>query len=65
MLMTESERVTMLPAISFAFARPNERRTPKAAGATTAPKKRAAPNQQANKIKREKFMDSRRTGFTR
>jgi hypothetical protein len=59
MLMTESERVTMVPAISFAFARPNDRRTPKAAGATTAPKKRAAPNQQANKIRREKFIDGR------
>jgi hypothetical protein len=59
MLMTESERVTMLPAISFALVRPNDRRTLKAAGATTAPKKSAAPNQQANKIRREKFIDSR------
>src|SRR6185295_856782 len=56
MLTTESERVTMLPAISFAFARPKERKTPKEAGATTAPKKRAAPNQQASKIRREKFI---------
>jgi hypothetical protein len=58
-LITESERVTMLPAISFALGRPKDLKTPKAAGATTAPKKRAAPNQQANKIKREKFIDSR------
>src|SRR6185369_7133219 len=56
MLTTESERVTILPAISFALGRPNERKTPNAAGATTAPKKRAAPNQQANKIRREKFI---------
>src|SRR3954447_25856307 len=56
MLMTESERVTMLPAISFAFERPKDRKTPKAAGATTAPKKSAAPNQQANKINREKLI---------
>src|ERR1044072_2214018 len=56
MLTTESERLTMLPALSFAFGRPNDRNTPKAAGATTAPKKSAAPNQQANKISREKFI---------
>jgi hypothetical protein len=56
MLITESERVTMLPAISLAFGRPNDRRTPKAAGATTAPKNNAAPNQQAKRINREKFI---------
>lgn len=56
MLTTQSERVTILPAISFALGRPNDRKTPNAAGATTAPKKSAAPNQQANKIKREKFI---------
>src|SRR5689334_7515225 len=56
MLMTESDRVTMLPAISFAFGRPKDLKTPNEAGATTAPKKRAAPNQQANRIKREKFI---------
>jgi hypothetical protein len=49
----------MLPAISFAFGRPKDLKTLKAAGATTAPKKRAAPNQQANKIRREKFIDGR------
>src|SRR5262245_21440143 len=53
MLITESERVTIKPAISLAFARPNDRKTPKAAGATTAPKKSAAPNQQASKASRE------------
>jgi hypothetical protein len=58
-LITDSERVTMLPAISFAFVRPNDRRTPNAAGATTAPKKSAAPNQHANRISREKLIDSR------
>src|SRR5262249_48338020 len=66
MLITESERVTMLPAISFAFGRPKDLKTPKAAGATTAPKKSAAPNQQANKISREKFIRQsldRITGF--
>src|SRR5215213_10854133 len=56
MLITERERVTMPPAISFAFGRPNDLSTPNAAGATTAPKKRAAPNQQANKMSREKFI---------
>lgn len=55
MLMTESERVTIEPAISFAFGRPKDRNTLKAAGATTAPKNSAAPNQQASKINREKF----------
>src|SRR6185503_5637963 len=54
-LITDSERVTMLPAISFAFDRPNDRNTPKAAGATTAPKKSAAPNQHASKMSREKL----------
>src|SRR5829696_4887154 len=54
-LITESERVTMPPAISLAFARSNDLNTPKAAGATTAPKKSAAPNQQASRIIREKF----------
>jgi hypothetical protein len=56
MLITESERVTILPAISLAFGRPNDLKTPKAAGATTAPKKKAAPNQQAKRINREKFI---------
>ena len=51
--MTESERVTIPPAISFAFDRPKDRNTPNAAGATTAPKKSAAPNQQASKMIRE------------
>lgn len=55
MFMTESERVTIEPAISFAFGNPNERNTPKAAGATTAPKKSAAPNQQASNINRVTF----------
>jgi hypothetical protein len=50
MLITESERVTIEPAISFAFVKPIERNTPNAAGATTAPKKSAAPNQLASKI---------------
>jgi len=49
----------MLPAISFAFVRPKDLNTPKAAGATTAPKKSAAPNQQASRIIREKFRMSR------
>jgi hypothetical protein len=56
MLITESERVTILPAISFALGRANDLSTPNEAGATTAPKKSAAPNQHANKIKREKFI---------
>jgi hypothetical protein len=56
MLITESERVTMLPAISLAFGRPNDLKTPNAAGATTAPKNNAAPNQHAKRINREKFM---------
>ena len=55
MLMTESERVTIEPAISFAFGNPKDLNTPKAAGATTAPKNSAAPNQQASRISREKF----------
>ena len=55
MLMTESERVTIEPAISFALGRPKDLNTPKAAGATTAPKNNAAPNQQASRISREKF----------
>ena len=55
MLMTESERVTIEPAISFAFGRPKDLKTPKAAGATTAPKNNAAPNQQASRISREKL----------
>jgi hypothetical protein len=54
-LITESERVTIPPAISFAFGKPKDRNTPNAAGATTAPKKSAAPNQQASKIIREMF----------
>jgi hypothetical protein len=58
-LITDSERVTMLPAISFAFVKPKDLNTPKAAGATTAPKKSAAPNQQASRIIREKFRMSR------
>jgi hypothetical protein len=58
-LMTESDRVTILPAISFAFVRPKDLNTPKAAGATTAPKKSAAPNQQASRTIREKFRMSR------
>ena len=53
--MTESERVTIEPAISFAFGIPKDLKTPKAAGATTAPKNNAAPNQQASRISREKF----------
>src|SRR5215216_1476445 len=68
MLITESERVTILPAISFAFGSANDLSTPNDAGATTAPKKRAAPNQHASKINREKFMKSvldRITGFSR
>jgi hypothetical protein len=52
---TESERVTIEPAISFAFDKPKVRKTPKAAGATTAPKKSAAPNQQASKTSRVTF----------
>jgi hypothetical protein len=55
MLMTESERVTIEPAISLAFGRSKDLNTPKAAGATTAPKNNAAPNQQASRISREKF----------
>lgn len=55
MLMTESERVTIEPAISFAFGSPKDLKTPKAAGATTALKNSAAPNQQASRISREKF----------
>lgn len=54
-LTTESERVTIEPAISFAFDKPNDRKTPKAEGATTAPKKSAAPNQQASNINRVAF----------
>src|SRR5215212_1863639 len=55
MLTTPSERVTIEPAISFALGKPNDRNTLNAAGATTAPKKSAAPNQQASKISRVKF----------
>jgi hypothetical protein len=39
----------MEPAISLAFGKSNDRNTPKAAGATTAPKKSAAPSHRANK----------------
>lgn len=52
---TESERVTIAPAISFAFGTLKDLKTPKAAGATTALKKSAAPNQQASKTSRAKF----------
>jgi len=55
MLTTPSERVTIEPAISFAFDKPNDRNTLKTAGATTAPKKSAAPNQQASRINRVEF----------
>src|ERR1041384_6427184 len=55
MLTTESERVTIEPAISFAFGRPKDLNTPKAAGATTAQKNTARPNQQASRISREKL----------
>jgi len=41
---TPSERVTIAPAISLAFVKPNERNTPNAAGATTAPKNSATPS---------------------
>jgi hypothetical protein len=54
--MTDSERVTIDPAISLALGKPKDLKTPKAAGATTAPKKSAAPNQQASRIKRVKFI---------
>src|ERR1044072_5841834 len=54
-LITDNERVTITPAISFAFDNPNDLKTPKAAGATTAPKKSAAPNQHASKMSREKL----------
>ena len=52
---TPSERVTIPPAISLAFDKPNDRSTPNAAGATTAPKKSAAPNQHASKMSRVMF----------
>ena len=39
-------------AISLAFGKPNDRTTPNAAGATTAPKNSAAPNHAANKANR-------------
>jgi hypothetical protein len=55
-LITDNERVTIDPAISFAFGRPNDLSTPNAAGATTAPKNSAAPNQQASRIMRVKFI---------
>ena len=51
-LMTPSVRVTIDPAISLAFGKPNERKTPNAAGATTAPKKSAAPNHAASNANR-------------
>src|SRR5205085_12097327 len=54
-LITDNERVTIVPAISFAFGRPNDLNTLNAAGATTAPKNNAAPNQQASKISRVTF----------
>src|SRR5437868_3561856 len=54
-LITDSERVTIVPAISFAFGKPNDLNTVNAAGATTAPKNNAAPNQQASKMSRVTF----------
>src|SRR5688500_6524318 len=51
-LITPSVRVTNEPAISLAFGKPNERKTPNAAGATTAPKKSAAPSHAASKANR-------------
>ena len=51
-LTTPSERVTIDPAISLAFGNPNDRKTPNAAGATTAPKKSATPNHAANNANR-------------
>jgi hypothetical protein len=50
MFTTESERVTIAPAISLAFDNPYDRKTPKAAGATTALKNSAAPNHAASNI---------------
>jgi hypothetical protein len=45
----------MPPAISLVFDKPKDRKTPKTAGATTAPKNSAAPNQQASSINRVKL----------
>ena len=50
--ITPRVRVTIEPAISLAFGKANDRNTPNAAGATTAPKNNATPNQAANKANR-------------
>ena len=56
---TETQRVTIEPAISFAWVNSNARRTPNAAGATTAPKNRLAPTHALSSISLTKF----RIGF--
>ena len=52
-LTIDNVRVTMVPAISLAFGKSNDRSTENADGATTALKKIAAPSQSEIKIKRE------------
>lgn len=47
---TETQRVTIEPAISFALTNSNDRRTPNAAGATTAPKNSVAPTHALSSI---------------
>src|SRR6266576_536728 len=54
-LTTESPRVTIVPAISLAFGTANDRNTVKAVGATTAPKKTAAPSHKVNNTSRVKL----------
>ena len=54
-LITPNVRVTIDPAISLAFVKPNDRKTPNAAGATTAPKNNAAPNHAANNANRDRL----------
>ena len=55
MFTTDNDLVTIVPAISFAFGRSNDRSTENAAGATTAPKNNAVPSHAANTITRREF----------
>src|ERR1051325_908172 len=55
---TETQRVTIEPAISFALVNSNDRRTPNVAGATTAPKNNVAPTHALSSISLTKFRAS-------
>src|SRR5258705_5384009 len=56
MFTTESVRVTIVPAISFAFGNANDLNTVKTDGATTLLKKIAAPSHNVNNTSRVKLI---------